>query len=237
MPLPLLRYPLSSQNHRVRSFEIPGDEQPRIYSPEYLSSPGYLDSLIAAAYRQIFHEQQMLAWNREVELESQFRAGQMTVRQFIRGLLLSDSFRRLNYEANSNYRFVELCLQRLLGRAPHGDREKLSLSIVLATKGIQGLVDMLLESDEYLAIFGDDIVPYQRRRLLPQHHVGELPFARVPRYEGDFLGRVKGMKNGFLNSGVAKAPEFDGSVLFTLGLSCLIAVALLLTYSAATNFN
>ncbi len=32
MTIPLLNYPLSSQNQRVKGFEIPGDEAPKIYS-------------------------------------------------------------------------------------------------------------------------------------------------------------------------------------------------------------
>ncbi|MFN3362228.1 MAG: phycobilisome rod-core linker polypeptide CpcG, partial [Pseudanabaenaceae cyanobacterium] len=36
MVLPLLQYPPSSQNQRVKGFEVPGDEQPRIYSSQNL---------------------------------------------------------------------------------------------------------------------------------------------------------------------------------------------------------
>lgn len=237
MSLPLLRYPLGSQNQRVTSFIIPGDDQPRIYSTEDLLSTVGLDGLIAAAYKQIFHEQQMLVRSKQPELESQLRAGQITVKQFIRGLLLSDSFRRLNYDANNNYRFADICVQRVLGRNSYSDRENLSWSIILATKGIQGFIDSLLDSDEYLAIFGYDIVPYQRNRVLPQRAMGELPFARTSRYENSFLDRVEGMRKNFSTSGEVQSPEFDGSSLFTLGFSILIAVSLILTYSTATQLN
>ena len=41
----------------------------------------------------------------------------------------------------------------------------------------------LQSSDEYEGNFGDSIVPYQRRRVLPQRDAGETPFnLKTPRY-------------------------------------------------------
>ncbi|MEO1209991.1 MAG: phycobilisome rod-core linker polypeptide [Cyanobacteria bacterium J06638_20] len=190
MPLPLLQYTPVSQNQRVNGFEVPGDEQPRLYSTEDLLSAVDMDSLIAASYRQIFSEQQMLDHHRQRFLESQLRAGQITVKDFIRGLILSDSFRRLTFESNNNYRFVEIAVQRILGRNVYGDREKLSWSIVLATKGLQGFVDALLDSEEYQSNFGDSTVPYQRRRILPQRAQGDVTFAHMARYGTDYRNKL-----------------------------------------------
>ena len=190
MSIPLLEYAPLSQNHRVAGFEIPGDEQPRIYTTDNLLDAFEMDTLIMAAYRQICNEQQMLDSYRQWFLESQLRVGQITVKDFIRGLVLSDSFRRLTYESNNNYRFVEICIQRILGRNVYSDREKISWSIVLVTKGLQGFVDSLLDSEEYLSNFGDNTVPYQRRRILPQHDRGELPFARMARYGTDYRNKL-----------------------------------------------
>lgn len=182
MPIPLLNYSPSSQNQRVSGYEIPGDEQPRIYSTDNLLSSGDMDGLIEAAYRQIFFH--AFASDREPFLESQLRSGQITVRYFIRGLLLSETFKRSFYDLNNNYRFVEQCVQRVLGRDVYNEREKIAWSIVVATKGIKGFVDDLLNSSEYLESFGDSIVPYQRRRVLPSRSQGELPFnIKSPRYE------------------------------------------------------
>lgn len=191
MAIPLLEYSPSSQNQRVLNYEIPGDEQSRIYNTENILSASENQELIWAAYRQIFNEQQILASNREKTLESQLRAGQINVREFMRGLLLSDTFRRRNYEPNNNYRFVEMCVQRVLGRNVYSDREKLAWSIVLATKGLAGFIDDLLNSEEYINNFGNDIVPYQRRRILPQRTTGESPFARMPRYGADYRTKLE----------------------------------------------
>ena len=183
MAIPLLEYQPISQNSRVAGYEVSGDNQPIIYTSESLLSASEWDELIWAAYRQIYSEHQILKSDRQTFLESQLKNGQITVRDFIRGLITSDPFRRNNYETNSNYRFVELCVQRVLGRDVYSEKEKIAWSIVVATKGIDGFIDELLNSEEYLSNFGYDTVPYQLRRVLPQRNVGETPFnLKTPRY-------------------------------------------------------
>ncbi|MEM9004909.1 MAG: phycobilisome rod-core linker polypeptide [Cyanobacteria bacterium P01_F01_bin.86] len=195
--LPQLTYEPTSQNQRVKGFEVFGDEQPRIFTIETLPDKGEVEEIIQAAYRQIFHEQQMLASSRQPCLESQLRMGQSTVKEFVRSLLLSPVFRERNYEVNNNYRFVRMCIQRVLGRDVYGDRETMSWSIVLATKGLKGFVDDLLNSEEYLENFGDNTVPYQRRRILPQRAQGDVTFAHMPRYTEDYLTQLKSLGYNF----------------------------------------
>ena len=181
MPIPLLGYKPSSQNGRVDGYDIGGDDQPKIYSAENTFSLTEMNELIDAAYRQIFFY--AFRSDRETFLESQLRNNQITVRDFIRGLLLSETFYNSFYEKNSNYRFVEQCIQRVLGRDPYNEREKIAWSIKVATKGIEGFVDELLDSEEYMENFGYDVVPYQRRRVLASRQEGERPFnIKSPRY-------------------------------------------------------
>ena len=189
MTIPLLSYAPVSQNQRVASYEVGGEEQPKIYSTENLVFGTDMDDLIEAAYRQIFFH--AFAWDREPALESQLRFGQITVRDFIRGLLLSKTFKNSFYDKNSNYRFVEQCIQRVLGRDVYSEREKIAWSIVVATKGIQGFVDQLLGTEEYLESFGYDTVPYQRRRVLPGRAQGETPFnIKSPRYDAYYRAQL-----------------------------------------------
>jgi phycobilisome rod-core linker protein len=190
MTIPFLAYTPSSQNQRVTGFEVPGDETPKMYTTDDLLRPTEMDALIRAAYCQIFHEQQMTVSSRQIALESQLRVNQITVKQFIYGLVISDVFRQLNYDVNSNYRFVQICIQRILGRDVYNEREKFAWSIVLATKGLRAFVNELLNTEEYQTNFGDNTVPYQRRRILPQRAQGELPFARMPRYGADYRDKL-----------------------------------------------
>jgi phycobilisome rod-core linker protein len=179
--IPLLSYQPTCQNQRISGFEVQGDDQPKIFTTDNLLSASDMDALIEAAYRQIFFH--AFAADREPILESQLRNGQITVRDFIRGLLLSDTYTRSFYNLNSNYRFVEQCVQRALGRDAYSKRETIAWSIVIATKGVAAFVDDLLNSEEYLSSFGDNTVPYQRRRCLPSRSQGEIPFnIRSPRY-------------------------------------------------------
>jgi phycobilisome rod-core linker protein len=181
MPIPLLEYTPSTQNSRVSGYEVGGDEQARIYSTDNLLSPGQITDLINVAYRQIFFH--AFEADREKFLESQLRNGQITVRDFIRGLCLSNTFTNSFYNLNNNYRFVEHCIQKILGRDVYSEAEKIAWSIVICNKGRAGLINDLLNSDEYLENFGDSIVPYQRRRVLPSG-ASELPFnIKSPRYE------------------------------------------------------
>lgn len=180
--LPLLNYSPSSQNQRVDGYDVGGDEKPRVFSTDDLLDSTDMDTLINAAYRQIFFY--AFKWDREPFLESQLKNGQINVRDFIRGLLLSKTYYNSFYEKNNNYRFVEQCVERVLGRQVYNEREKIAWSIVIATKGIQGFVDELLDSEEYVSNFGFNTVPYQRRRVLAGREEGEMPTnLRLPRYE------------------------------------------------------
>jgi phycobilisome rod-core linker protein len=209
MALPALQYAPSSQNQRVKGFEVAGDEQPRIFSTDTLLSTLEFDALITGAYRQIFHEQQMLVSNRQPQLESQLKSRQITVKDFIVGLATCDSFRRLNYDANNNYRFVELCVQRILGRQVYNQREKMAWSIVLATRGLNSFIHDLVSTEEYNNNFGDNTVPYQLRRILPQRSQGELPFERMARYGTDYRNKLPKPSSYSLGSWVYAEPA-DG---------------------------
>jgi phycobilisome rod-core linker protein len=179
--IPLLAYAPTTQNSRVKGFDMGSDYQPRKFSTDDLLSSGDMGNLIEAAYRQMFFH--AFSHDREPFLESQLRNGQITVREFIRGLALSNTFTASFYNLNSNYKFVEHCVNKILGRAPYSEKEKIAWSIVIATKGRSGFINDLLDSEEYLENFGDNMVPYQRRRVLASG-TSEVPFnIQNPRYD------------------------------------------------------
>jgi phycobilisome rod-core linker protein len=241
MALPLLSYKPTSRNQRVAEFDIPGDETPRVFTAEFSDSVTQMDDIIRAAYRQIFNDQHFNARSRQSVLESQLRNGQITVREFIRGLATSDHFRRNNFDTNNNYRFAQMCVQRILGRDIYSDREKMAWSIVLATKGLNAFIDELVNSDEYLTTFGESIVPYQRRRVIPHRNKGDLPFERMARYDQNHLKQLKSLGNDFSSSrsvyvaGGGLPPEGVRQVgaLLTYGLASVLgltAVAVVLSW-------
>jgi phycobilisome rod-core linker protein len=186
MSLPLLQYKPSSQNHRVSSFGVAdqNEDTPYIYRVEDVSSYTDIQSIIWAAYRQLFSEHEILKFNRQKTLESQLKTGSLSVRDFIRGLAQSEAFYRLVVSVNNNYRLVDITLKRLLGRSSYNKEEQIAWSIVIGTKGFSGFVDAIVDSEEYTQSFGDNIVPYQRKRLEGR------PYNLVtPRYGEDFQER------------------------------------------------
>lgn len=191
MSIPILKYALATQNQRVNGFEAnPGEEQPKIYTTDNLPTAVEMDEIIWACYRQIFSEHQILSVTRNPFLESQLRFNQIKVKDFIVALLLSDSFRYLNYDVNNNYRLVEMCVQRVLGRDIYNEREKLAYAVILADKGFEFFVKLLINSEEYIENFGDTVVPYQRRRVIAQRSKGEIPFnLKTPRMTDAYSGK------------------------------------------------
>ncbi|MGG6266767.1 phycobilisome rod-core linker polypeptide [Leptolyngbya sp. AN03gr2] len=164
MSIPLLEYKPSSQNQRVDGYEVPGEDTPYIYRLEDCIDQTDITNLIWAAYRQVFSEHVILQSSRQKNLESQLKNRAITVRDFVRGLAKSETFRSLVIDKNSNYRLVDIALKRLLGRSAYNNEETIAWSIKIATLGWDGFVDTLLDSEEYATAFGDNTVPYQRRR-------------------------------------------------------------------------
>ena len=189
MAVPLQAYPLTTQNARVSN--LAGDNstvRTELTGSSAGGADAYrsdVDNLIEQAYQQIFFH--AMRSDREPFLESQLRSGNITARDFIRGLLLSERFQQGYYQCSSNYRMVDQVVGRVLGRPVHGDAERLSWSIVIGEKGFTTFVDTLLDSDEYMNSFGYDLVPQQRSRVLPGRSLGEIPiYQSFPRYGADW---------------------------------------------------
>lgn len=192
MALPLLDYKPTTQNHRVRSFGVAerNEDTPYIYRIEDADSLTAIQGLIWAAYRQIFSEHETLRFHRQQQLESQLKNRNITVRDFIRGLAKSERFYETVVAVNNNYRLVDVCLKRILGRASYNKDEQIAWSIKTASLGYYGFIDALVDSQEYTDAFGDNVVPYQRKRMEGR------PFNLVtPRYGEDFRETVGTVKN------------------------------------------
>ena len=82
MALQLLEYPLTSQNQRVGDLGGLSSELNRATFP----SRDDRSAQIEQAYRQIFFH--AMKCDRDVNLESQFRDGSITTRDFIRGCVM-----------------------------------------------------------------------------------------------------------------------------------------------------
>jgi phycobilisome rod-core linker protein len=182
MTLPVLATKPLTNNARVSNFLATSEETSRQFGRQTSQLDGSAtDALIEQAYRQVYFH--AFKRDRDAMLESQLRSGQISTREFVRQLLRSEKFRDDLYRCNNNYRVVEQVVGRVLGRPVHGEQERIAWSIVIADQGLPAFIDALINSPEYLDVFGEDQVPYQRARVLAGQAVGTMPFnQQAPRY-------------------------------------------------------
>ena len=117
------------------------------------------ESIIRAVYRQILGNAYVMESERATIPESQFKRGELSVREFIRAVGKSEVYRSRFFDTCPRYRFVELNFKHFLGRAPDGLEEMRKHSTILDTQGFEAEIDSYLDSDEYQDSYGEFIVP------------------------------------------------------------------------------
>lgn len=137
------------------------DETPPVEWVPGLDSEG-LESIIKAVYRQVLGNAYVMESERLTVPESQFKRGELTVRDFVRAVAKSDMYRARFFESCPRYRNIELNFRHLLGRAPNSFAEMKAHSAVLDAEGFEAEIDSYIDSDEYQNVFGQDFVPYIR---------------------------------------------------------------------------
>ncbi|PMB53080.1 photosystem I reaction center subunit X [Fischerella thermalis CCMEE 5201] len=156
--------------------EFPGTLGPKVFRLDQIprtlskgtgkgSSVKYSESstqaVIRGAYLQVFgrdvYEGQRLKVQ-EIKLEN----GEISVREFIRALAKSDLFRKLYWTPYYVCKAIEYIHRRLLGRPTYGRQENNKYFDIASKKGFYGVVDAIIDSEEYSQAFGEDTVPYER---------------------------------------------------------------------------
>lgn len=121
-----------------------------------------VDNVIRAVYRQVLGNAYVMESERAIVPESQFKRGEFSVREFVRALAKSDTYRSRFFDTCPRYRFIELNFKHLLGRTPTDLEEMRSHSTILDTQGFEAEIDSYLDSDEYQTAYGENFVPYYR---------------------------------------------------------------------------
>jgi phycoerythrin-associated linker protein len=121
-----------------------------------------VESIIRAVYRQVLGNAYVMESERAIVPESQFKRGQLSVREFVRAIGKSDLYRSRFFDTSPRYRFIELNFKHFLGRTPNGLEEMRIHSTVLDTKGFEAEIDSYLDSNEYQNAYGESFVPYYR---------------------------------------------------------------------------
>ena len=120
-------------------------------------------AVIKAAYRQIFERDIKRAYGQSLSyLESQVKNGDISMKEFVRRLCKSELYRKQFYEPFINSRALELAFRHILGRGPSSREEVQDYFSIVSEKGLAGLIDALVDSQEYADYFGEETVPYLR---------------------------------------------------------------------------
>lgn len=120
------------------------------------------ETLLRAVYRQVLGNAYVMESERLTVPESQFKRGELSVREFVRAVAKSDLYRSRFFTSCARYRAIELNFRHLLGRPPYDLEEMRMHSTILDTKGFEADINSYLDSDEYHNTFGQNIVPYIR---------------------------------------------------------------------------
>jgi len=118
--------------------------------------------VINAVYRHVLGNDHILASERLVGLESLLTNGQISVRDFVRGVAKSELYKNKFLYSNFHSRVIELNFKHLLGRAPFSEAEVTEHLDRYQNEGYDADIDSYIDSDEYDASFGESVVPYYR---------------------------------------------------------------------------
>ena len=119
-------------------------------------------TLLRQLYRHVMGNPHLMETERPQTLESQFLSGELSVREFVRGLCKTPLYRSRFFEVMAPYRFVEVNYKHVLGRSPESQAEMGAQLDRVITAGYNAAIDWLVDSDEYGHVFGNDVVPYLR---------------------------------------------------------------------------
>jgi hypothetical protein len=152
-------------------------------------------TIIRAVYQQVLGGQHVMKSDRLEGSESLFRNGYLNVREFVRLVAKSDQYRSRFFENCNPYRFIELNHKHLLGRAPQNKEEMLHHFTILQEQGYDAEIDSYIDSAEYSANFGNDVVPHLHGWNYSAGHEG-TQFSWLMQLARGASASVKGDRNG-----------------------------------------
>ncbi len=164
---------LGDKIRKRSSLDLQGLRLPQIYSKAGVPNQRFtmkasLSSnekqlVIKACYRQIFQRDIRKAYGINFQdLESQVSTGQLSIKEFIRSLGKTAIYKKEFHQNYVNTRVIELSCRHFLGRGLSSIEEFQRYFGILSNVGINGLIDSLINSQEYSDYFGEETVPYLR---------------------------------------------------------------------------
>ena len=119
------------------------------------------DLMCAQVWKQVMGNAYVMEEERaEVyKAESMYRAGEIPLREFVRAIAQSETYRRRFFDCCTPMRAVELNLKHLLGRGPVSKVEMSEHIARIANEGYEADINSYIDSEEYEQAFGDDYIP------------------------------------------------------------------------------
>ena len=118
-----------------------------------------LQDVVTATYRQVLGNAHVNSFERCKKAESQLCNGNITVREFVMAVGLSETYRNLFFTRNSQYRFIELNFKHFLGRSPRNQEEIAEHVLIYNTHGYDAEILSYIDSEEYSNAFGENNAP------------------------------------------------------------------------------
>lgn len=186
------------------------DRAPLELRPNYTQDDA--QAVIKAVYRQVLGNDYIMQSERLTATESLLCNGSLTVREFVRAVAKSELYKTKFFYDNFQTRVIELNLKHLLGRAAYDESEVIYHLDLYQNKGYEADIDDYIDSAEYEASFGDNIVPY---------YIG---FATQPSQKIVGFTRMFQIYRGYANSDRAQVAGTASRLAKDLALNSVSAV-------------
>jgi phycocyanin-associated rod linker protein len=122
------------------------DSEPLELRPNWSAADAQI--IIRSVYRQILGNDYLMASERLVGLESLLCNGQITVRDFVRGVAKSELYKNKFLYPVFQTRAIELNFKHLLGRAPYDESEVIEHLDRYQNYGFDADIDSYIDSEE-----------------------------------------------------------------------------------------
>lgn len=121
-----------------------------------------IEKVIQAVYRQLLGNDYLMKSERLTSAESLLRNEKIAVQEFVRQVAKSELYKSKFFYNSFQTRVIELNYKHLLGRAPYDESEIIEHLDLYENQGYEADIDSYIDSPEYQANFGENIVPYYR---------------------------------------------------------------------------
>nr|YP_010988300.1 phycobilisome linker polypeptide [Rhodochorton tenue]WOK79496.1 phycobilisome linker polypeptide [Rhodochorton tenue] len=140
-------------------FQLSGNSSIADASNIVTSSKAVINAVYLRVFGRQVYEEELLTFK---PIESKVRDGSITIREFVKYLAKSPTFRSLYWEPFYVCKAIEYIHNRLIGRPTYGRQEINQYFDIAYKENYFKMIDSIVDSPEYMEAFGEQTVPYER---------------------------------------------------------------------------